>query len=546
MLHTLELHDFAIVDRLELTLSPGLNVLTGETGAGKSIVVDALQLLTGARADSGMIRSGSQASLVQATFQPESADSGTVESAGRRLAQNGRHSARVNGELVTVSELEERVGNLVVVFAQHAAQELQSSAAQRRQLDRLLAPQERQDLEAFRSGFDRLVTLTKRLEALREADRERSRKVDALNYQINDIGSVNVQLQEHMELLDELSALQHAEHVMQGGAAAFSALSHDEPSAVALTAAALRELQDAGRYSAQLAALAVDLKDALAAISAVSTEVEAFVADFEANPARLDAVQARLAKLEALMRKYGPTLADVVAFKERAEAELAELEGADEEIHSLERQLDEQEEQLQRLAKGLTAARTRAAAQLATSVQPLIRQLGMPKARFEAEVTLSSRRHRNGQDDVTFMFSANAGERMLPLADVASGGELSRLMLALNLVTGSDVPTLAFDEVDAGVGGATANHIAVMLGRLAQKHQVLVVTHLAQVAAHATSHFVVEKGDEGDRTVTRVRQVEQQDRPIELARMLSGKVTEASLEHARELLVAARGSVSST
>ncbi len=541
MLHTLELHDFAIVDRLELTLAPGLNVLTGETGAGKSIVVDALELLTGARADAGMIRSGCDASLVQATFV-----AGGVESASRRLAQNGRHSARVDGELVTVAELEERVGSLAVVFAQHAAQELQSGAAQRRQLDRLLTEAERALLDRFRDGFERSSALQRRLAELREAERERSRRLDALTFQIAEIDAAKPTALEHAELLTELATLQHAERVVQGGAAASQLLSLGEPSALALTAEALKELQAAGRYVGQLADLAADLKEALAALSAVSAEVEAFVGDFEADPKRLDAVQARLAALEALTRKYGPELTDVLAYRKDAAAELAELEGADEEIARLEGEAAALELELGELARQLTAARRRAAGVLGEGVEPLLRQLGMPKARFEALVAPSQRRHRFGQDDVLFVFSANAGEEPAPLASVASGGELSRLMLALNLVTGSDVPTLAFDEVDAGVGGATANHIAAMLGRLAEQHQVLVVTHLAQVAAYAAAHFVVEKGEESGRTVTRVRQVHAEERPTELARMLSGKVTEASLTHARELLEAAQRRASAT
>ncbi|MFA5595597.1 MAG: DNA repair protein RecN [Trueperaceae bacterium] len=538
MLHTLELHDFAIVDRLELDLSPGLNVLTGETGAGKSIVVDALQLLAGGRPDAGMIRGGADAGLVQATFQ--AAD---VQSAARRLSQNGRHTARVNGELVTVSELAERVGGLVVVFGQHAAQELQSAQAQRRQLDRLLPAEAKAALERYRANFDRLGEVQRRLEVLHEAERERSRRLDALTFQLNEIDGVAPRPEEHGELRTELSTLQHAERVQSGAAAAFAALNSEEPSAVALTAEAVRDLEAAGRYAPPLAQLAAELKDALAALGAVSSEVEAFLADFEADPRRLDAVQARLAALEALIRKYGPDLAAVLAYRAQAAAELEELAGADSEIQRLEREATDLDTALTALAAEVSAARQAAATRLSAEVVPLLKQLGMPQARFEVEVVQAPKRLRHGVDQVTFLFSANAGEPSLPVAAVASGGELSRIMLALNLVTGSDVPTLAFDEVDAGVGGATANHVAKLLARLAEGHQVLVVTHLAQVAAYATAHFVVHKAEAAGRTVTAVRRVGQEERPEELARMLSGTVTDASLQHARELLAAAAGTV---
>lgn len=539
VLHTLELHDFAIVHHLELDLSPGLNVLTGETGAGKSIVVDALQLLAGGRPDSGMIRGGAEAALVQATFGRSG-----VQSAARRLGLNGRHTARVDGELVTVTELADRVGSLVVVFGQHAAQELQSSQAQRRQLDRLLPPAAKESLARYRSAFDRAGEVTRRLEALHEAERERSRRLDALSFQLNDIDSVAPTVEEHAELRSELGTLQHSERVLTGAAAAFAALSGDEPSAAALTAAALRDLEAAGRYSTELAQLASDLKDALAALDAVGSEVESFLEGFEADPGRLDAVQARLSALEGLIRKYGPDMEAVLEYRARAAAELQELAGADEEIALLEKEATELEATLEELGAEISAARTAAATTLANEVVPLLNQLGMPQARFHVDVARATRRQRHGADLVTFLFSANTGEQSQPVAAVASGGELSRIMLALNLVTGSDVPTLAFDEVDAGVGGATANHVAKLLARLAEQHQVMVVTHLAQVAAYAEAHFVVEKSEAGDRTVTAVRRVQADERPEELARMLSGTVTDVSLQHARELLEAASSALS--
>ncbi len=534
MLHTLELQDFAIIDRLELELSPGLNVLTGETGAGKSIVVDALHLLTGGRADAGMIRSGAESSLVQATFE-----GAPVTSASRRLAQS-RHTARLDGELVTVAELSERVGSLAVVFGQHAAQELQSAAAQRRQLDRLLPPDAREVLARYREAFDRLAELEQRLAQLREAERERSRRLDVLAFQIDEIDAVAPKAGEEEELQAELSTLQHAERIVLGGSAALAALDGDDPNAATLTADAVRELEAAGRHAPALAALARDLKEALGALGAISTELEAFLSGFEADPKRLDAVQARLAALEGLKRKYGADVAAVLAFRQEAAAERAALERADEDIAALEAERSVLDASLTELARRLTAERRKAGDALAAGVVPYLRQLGMPQARFEVALSAAPRRLKHGVDEVRFLFSANPGESTAPVTEIASGGELSRIMLALNLVTGSDVPTVAFDEVDAGVGGATANHVAALLGQLSEAHQVLVVTHLAQVAAFADAHFVVEKGQADGRTVTRVRRVDAAERPAELARMLSGKVTEASLKHAQELMDAAK------
>lgn len=534
VLHTLELRDFAIVELLELELSPGLNVLTGETGAGKSIIVDALELLTGGRPDAGMIRGGAEASLVQATFE------GTdLQSAARRLATSGRHTARVNGELVTVGELAERVGRSVVVFGQHAAQELQSPQAPRRQLDRLLPAEASVALDEHQRAFEHAAAVHLRLAELREAQRERSRRVDTLTFQLGEIDAVAPSPEEHAALRAELAALQHSERVLSGGAAALGALSSEEPSATALTVAALRELVAAGRYAAPLAQLADELKEALTSLNAVGSEVEAFLADFEADPGRLDAVQARLAALEALNRKYGPDVAAVLAYRADAASELRALEGADNEIAELEAELVRLEAELERLGSHLTEARRKAATRLTAGLTPLLQQLGMPQARFSVELRQAPKRQRHGHDVVSFLFSANPGEERLPVGAIASGGELSRIMLALNLITGSDAPTVAFDEVDAGVGGATAHHVARLLARLAQEHQVLVVTHLAQVAAYAAAHYVVEKTESAGRTATTVRSVPAGERRTELARMLSGTVTDASLQHAEELLDAA-------
>lgn len=536
MLHTVELRDFAIIDELELELSVGLNVLSGETGAGKSIVVDALELLSGARADTGMIRSGASSALVQATFK-----STTVGSAARRLGSGGRHTARIDGELVTVTEIAERIGALLGVFAQHSAQQLQSRRAQRQQLDRLLPREARSLLERHRTAFERSNELQNLLERLQQAQRERSRRQDVLQYQLEEIDEAAPSPGEDERLQTELSSLQHAERIVLGVSRALELLTGDEGNAALLTADAGRELNNVLRFAPQLTQLATELSDALAGVSAVASELELFLADFEAEPERLDALQARLALLANLKRKYGEDLAAVLEFRAAAAAELASLSAADAEIPRLEAALKDLEQELSEVGEELSAARRAAGDGLTQEVLPLLNRLGMENARFEVGLSRAARRQRHGVDEVTFNFSANPGEELRPLAEVASGGELSRIMLALHLVTGSDLPTIAFDEVDAGVGGASASAVALLLKRLAERHQVLVVTHLAQVAAHADAHFVVSKRGQGQRTVARVRRVSDDERPHELARMLSGHVTEASLQHARELLANAAG-----
>lgn len=534
MLRVLELRDFAIVASLTLDLGPGLNVLSGETGAGKSILVDALTLLAGGRPDAGQIRAGATAALVQGEFEGEQ-----VASAARRLAVNGRHAARLDGELVTVSELAAKTASLIAVYSQGSAQELQSPAAQRARLDGLLSTKHRAVLAQHAEAFQRLAEANHELAALRAREREAARLFDSLSHQLAEIDAATLTVGEEEELAAELGQLEHAERVINAAAAASSALSGEEPGAVALVAAAARELAVAARHAPSLKALHAELEEALVGLGAIASEVERFLASFELDPARLDAVQARLAAIERLKRKYGDDVIAVLAFREEVARQLGAIADLEDDILHLERETEELTHATAQLADELSAARSEAADRLALAMTPLLAELGLPRARFSAALEPAPRPHAAGNDRVRFVFSANPGEPLGDLAEVASGGELSRLMLALHLVTGADHPTLVFDEVDAGVGGATANAVGRLLKRLSVGRQVLVVTHLAQVAAFADEHFVVDKGEEGGRTVATVRHLDTSERPQELARMLSGKITEASLRHAAELMATA-------
>lgn len=537
MLRRLELRDFAIIDELGIDLAPGLNVLSGETGAGKSIVIDALELLAGARADAGLVRTGADSALVQGEFTGDQ-----LSSASRRLALNGRHGARVDGELVTVGELAARCGERIAVFAQHGALELQTPAAQRAQLDRLLPEADAAALQRYRQDFQRQAVVRELLAEVERAKRERARRLDVLEFEVQEIESVKPRSGEDEKLTGELDSLRHAERILRSAAGALEALTGDEASATTLTAEALHELRAAQRHAATLGPLAEDLDAALTGLTAVAAELEAFLQGFDADPARLDAVQARLAALENLKRKYGDDLGAVLSYLDSARAERSRLQSLDEDEAELRAEAESLAAALASTGEQVTTARSGAGRRLEREVSPLLQRLGMPNATFGVAVTPATRPTAHGLDDVAFTFSANPGEPPGPLAQIASGGELSRLMLALHLVTGADQPTLAFDEIDAGIGGRAAHDVGALLAALAAGRQVLVVTHLAQVAAFADEHFVVSKSQVEGRTVTSVRRLDDGERPPELARMLSGSVTEASLAHAGELLAAARSS----
>ncbi len=531
VLVALELKDFAIVDELRLELSPGLNVLTGETGAGKSILIDALSLLIGGRADSSLIRTGAQSALIQGLFEDA-----RLESAARRLQRSGRSSARVNGELVTVGELAEVGAHLIAIHGQHASQTLLDSAAQRQLLDRLLLPNALKALHEYRISYRRFTDVERDLAALKTALRERAQRLDMLQFQLEEIGAANLRAGEEAALRERLDSLRHAERIVQGAGGAVQGLSEGESNAVDLIAAALRDLQGAGRYNKTLADLGRELSDALASVEAVSAEVSSFLSDFELDAGQLETTERRLAQIEGLKLKYGDSVAAVLEYYERASEELRRLERAEGDMSELEAERARLREVLQTGADTLTRARSRAAQTLSEAVTRELRPLGMANARFVVGLERRDELNAHGQDRVTFLFSANLGEPPAPLSAVASGGELSRLMLSLNVATGTDAATLIFDEVDAGLGGQTARSVGALLKRLAAHHQVLVVTHLPQVAAFADTQFYVEKLERGGRTATRISRLEPQGREAELARMLSGATTETALAHARELL----------
>jgi di/tricarboxylate transporter len=309
--------------------------------------------------------------------------------------------------------------------------------------------------------------------------------------------------------------------------------------AAELLASAHREIESAGRFHDQVATLAAELADIVASAQAVGAELEDFLDDFESDVSRLDAVETRISQIEGLKRKYGASLDDVLAFRDQLGAELTALESDESDLARLETRLEALAGELERTGRGLSLARHDAGKALAEGVAKLLPRLAMPDARFEVAFEPSSEFGAHGRERIRFSFSANRGEPLAPLASVASGGELSRLMLAIHVVSGTDVPTVVFDEVDAGVGGQTARAVGELLRRMATERQVLVVTHLPQVAAYAHAHFAVTKEDRGGRTVTRVARLDDEQREAELARMLSGAVTDASLRNARELLAAA-------
>ncbi|WP_018111346.1 DNA repair protein RecN [Thermus igniterrae] len=515
MLLRLEVQNLAVIREAVLELSPGLNVLTGETGAGKSLLVDALSLLLGGKAE-GLLGPFGDSLLVTAFFQERVLS--------RRVG--GRSTPRVDGEVVSLKELQEEAERWLSLHAQHTALALLSPRRQRELLDALLSPSL---LAAYAEAYAHHQALLGEKRALEEALRAKGEREDLLRFQLKEIAEVHPRPGEDEELEREAERLRHLETLRERAGKAYALLA--QGGAVDRLQGAVRELRAGGRHDPALQALARDLEAALEGAQAVARELEDYLEGLEGDPERLSALEARLALLERLKRKYGPTLEAVLAYGERARAELAALEGGEERLWELEGALEEAKAALLEAGEALSKARQEAAQRLREGMEGELAELGFPHPRFRVDLKPLPDPGPFGLEEVAFRFAPNPHLPPAPLSAL-SGGELSRVALALALLTGAEAPTVVFDEIDTGLGGETAWKVAERLARLAQTRQVLVVTHLPQIAARAHRHLRVVKEGEA----VRVEALEGEARVRELARLLSGQYTEAALSHARLLL----------
>lgn len=516
----------ATIETLDLDLPGGFLAFTGETGAGKSIIVDALGLLLGGRGGSDLIRSGTDDLLVTAFFGEQE------QSASRRITVQGRSTARLDGEVVAVRELGEWTGERLTIHWQHSAQSLLSPAHQRDLLDRQLPD----ELAAYIQAYRAWQQATSRLETLRRNERERARQLDLLEFQAKEIGDAAPQAGEEEPLQAELGRLSNLESIAAGAAGALELLSEGEINAAGLIAEAVRSLNSGAKYDETSAQLQTELRTALEAVQAVVGELRSLAEDSAPDPEELERVETRLSLLARLRTKYGPELDDVLEFQARVEQELSALNRDEQDAGTLDAEVERLLQVVRQHGERLGRARAVHAGPLAARLVSVVRELGMPHARMEFQLEPLAEPGPHGLQDVRLVFSANPGEALGSLSEVASGGELSRVMLAISTVLGAGTPAVVFDEVDAGIGGAAALAVAEQLYTLARDRQVLVVTHLAQIAARADHHFKVEKVLQGGRTHTSVRPLSAQERLHEIARMLSGNTSEAALQHAGELL----------
>ncbi|MEW5905899.1 MAG: DNA repair protein RecN [Elusimicrobiota bacterium] len=535
MLERLRIRNFALIEELELDFRPGLNVLTGETGAGKSILVSALGFLLGQRSSSELVRSGARLLEAEGTFS----SSGKKTVFKRELDLKGRTRAFLDGRQVPVSALAEAGAGLVDFHGQHDHQSLLRAEEQRALLDRFGRLEK--DAAAVGRAWEAMTDAEARLGAARMSEDERERFLDLARYQLAEIESAAIKEGEEEELQSLYPRLKNSDKIARLSGEAYDALFSDEGSAVELVSKAAARLADLADLDPALASLSDTLSSARISLEDAASELRSYRDSAGADPARLEEVISRLEKISALKKKYGPGLPEMQAKAEELRARIDSLENAGANEAALASALEKARARFSYLASELHAGRLAAAKKLSKAVEGELGGLGFAQVRFSVSVEADeSSPARSGIDSVEFLFCPNPGEPPRPLRSTASGGELSRVMLGLKTVlAGADkVPVMVFDEVDTGVGAVVGRLVGEKLFRLAAGKQVFCVTHLPQVAAFGGAHFFVEKSVKGGTSSVGVRLLDAPAREAEIARMLGGKrqSTDLGLKHARELL----------
>lgn len=551
MLTDLTIKNVAIIDSLHIALKAGLTVLTGETGAGKSIIIDAVGLIMGSRASSELIRSGEEEATVEAIFdisaRPEICT--LLAEAGfdcddellikRSLSRSGKNRIFINGGLATLALLTDIAPRLINIYGQHDSQTLLKTDNHLRLLDAFGGlHQQRRDFSVI---FNTLAELKERIAGLDSAEREAERRLDLLTYQTEEIARADLKAGEEEELEERRQLLASAEKLGSASAEAYDRLYDGDGAILGQLRRITASVSELSAIDHSLQELAGSLESAYLQLEDAAITLRDYASRIESDPTALQQIDDRLDLISRLKKKYAPSVAGILEYKAGIDRELEQLQDREQSRHDLEAERERLESELRQRGAALSAARAAAAGRLEKALEREAHQLAMKGAVIQASQEPLTEPRASGYERVEFLFSPNPGEPPRPLAKIASGGELSRLMLAIKQVLPEgDVPTLVFDEVDTGIGGATSELVGKKLQNVAARQQVLCITHLPQVAVFASQQLRVEKLIAGGRTATRIIELDQSGRAAEVARMLAGAtVTESALAHAAEMLAAA-------
>jgi len=554
LLSEISIKNFAIIENLEVTFNDGLTVLTGETGAGKSIIIDAVQLLAGGRGSQEFIRHGSTKAELEGLFTIEDhehpiidklADFGIDVQDGivilrRDLNSNGKTVCRVNGKLVTIAILREIGSQLIDIHGQHENQELMHERRHIHLLDHFAGEKLELAYENYSDIFESYQKLKRKLEKADENEQQVAQRIDLYSFQLKEIDGAALIIGEEDELEAEKQKLQNYTRLFERLNTAYVSISGDTH-ALDWVGSAMSDIEDAASVDKTLKPHAEIIASSFYSLQDTAHELKNILDDMEFDPARLEIVEERLALHISLKRKYGKSIEDVLLYRDKIVDDLEDLVSRDERLAAEQEKLAQLLKDLEVEAEELSLIRQNSSHQLEKAIMEQLQQLHMEKASFKVDITrkLAGTFDSNGYDDVTFLISTNVGEPLKPLVKVASGGEVSRIMLALKTIFSKHqgVTSLIFDEVDTGVSGRVAQAIAEKIAMIAIHSQVLCISHLPQVAAMADYHYLIKKDVKSDRTRTEVQDVIELDRTEELSRMLSGaEITPLTLKHAEELL----------
>lgn len=574
MLQQITVKNFALIDTINLEFDPGFNVLTGETGAGKSIIIDALGLALGGRFSSEMIRTGSENAVVEAVFEindrpelieylneigvPVTDDQTLIIQ--REISNNGRNRCRVNGQLVTVLVLGKIGEYLIDIHGQHEHQSLLAAEKQLELLDEYCGSECKKLRDEFLEVFRRFELLSEELQELKQNETDKVRKIDLLKFQIDEIEQMKLIIGEDEDLLKEKEILGSSEKLYEAATLSYQALYDNQSgkAVIELLAEAERSLSQVAGIDQRLAGILETIRETACQAEEASRELRDYQEQIQFDPERLNMIEERLDEINKLKRKYGASIAEILLFLDRCKQELADLNNSEERSHNLELEVQELRVRLGNLAETLTKYREAGALKLEHAIMEQLADLNMAKTQFkiginqldadtdtDTGVPYQGRKvqiNATGADRLEFLVSPNPGESLKPLTKIASGGELSRLMLALKAILAEldQIPTMVFDEIDVGIGGRTAQAVAEKMALIGRARQVICITHLPQIASMAKNHFYIEKQVDGERTKVSVRGLMMNERIDELARMLGGaEVTDTTRQHAREMLALA-------
>src|SRR6516165_3086250 len=548
VLTLLRIKNLALVEQLEWQVQPGFIAITGETGAGKSIIIGALQLLLGERADKSLIRTGADLCTVEAVFSgndlqrlnPQLVEAGIEPCENdlilkRTLSSTGTNRQFINGSPTTLSILKNLGDELVDLHGPHDHQSLLSPETQLRLLDSFARAE--QQLEEYRTHYRRLQTLLAEHATLNTADTAREQELDLLRHQITEIKSAKLVASEEDEIEKRYKLASNSKRLIELASAVANKLSEADDSVLSQLAETQRLLRELEKIDSSMAQISLAHAAAVVELSEIARTVSAYAEKLDLDPEQLAALEQRVSLFETLKRKYGGSIAGVIAFGERAAERMQKIEGRDAELERLTKEITNLRAKMNRAGETLRKLRTKAAPKLSENIRRNLRDLGFRQSEFEAKLTALEEPRPSGLDSIELLFSPNPGEPLKPLRAIASSGEISRLMLAIKsaLAAHDAIPLLVFDEIDTNVGGEIANAVGTKMQALGRDHQVICITHLPQVAATAASHFVVTKDVTRGRTFSNLHQVTGKDRQEEIARMLGGK-SDSALKLAASLL----------